>query len=60
MAAAPSLTPDQRAERARKAGQAAQRPETLALKLVRDWPILSPDQQHTLRALLRPVLRNAR
>ena len=44
-----------REERARKAGRAAQSPETLAAKLVRDWPTLSADQRHTLRAMLRPI-----
>ena len=46
-----------REERARKAGKAAQSPETLAAKLVRDWPTLTPEQHHTLRTMLRPITR---
>lgn len=51
------LTPEQRSERARKAGLVAQSPETLAARLVRDWPTLSLEQRRVLRALLQPVLR---
>ncbi|MCZ2824193.1 MULTISPECIES: hypothetical protein [unclassified Modestobacter] len=50
-----TLTPEQRTERARKAGQASQAPEVLAARLVRDWPTLTADQRHTLRAMLRPI-----
>jgi hypothetical protein len=57
VAASTTLTPEQRSDRARKAGQAAQQPETLAARLVRDWPSLTPEQRHTLRALLRPITR---
>lgn len=55
MAASTTLTPEQRRARSRKAGRAAQSPETLAARLVRDWPTLSADQRHTLRAMLRPI-----
>jgi hypothetical protein len=58
VAAATSLTPEQRIERARKAGQAAQQLEPLAARLVRDWPTLTPEQRHALRALLRPITRS--
>jgi hypothetical protein len=51
-----NLTPEQRIERARKGGQAAQKPETYAQKLVRDWPELTAAQKHTVRTLLRPVI----
>ena len=57
MAASTTLTREQRIERARKAGQAAQQPETLAARLVRDWPTLTPEQRHTLKAMLRPITR---
>jgi xanthine/CO dehydrogenase XdhC/CoxF family maturation factor len=49
-------TPEWRRERARKAGQAAQSPETLAYRLVKDWPELTAAQKHTVRVLLRPVI----
>jgi hypothetical protein len=54
----PSYTREQRIERARKGGQAAQQPETYAQKLVRDWPELTAAQKHTVRVLLRPIVRN--
>jgi hypothetical protein len=60
VAASTTLTPEQRRERARNAGQAAQRPETLAAKLVRDWPTFSPEQRDTLRAVLRPITRGTK
>jgi hypothetical protein len=53
-----NMTPEQRIERARKAGQARQKPEYLAQKLVRDWPELTAAQKHTVRVLLRPIVRN--
>jgi phage terminase small subunit len=58
MAASTTLTPEQRTERARKAGYAAQSPETLASRLVKDWPELTDAQKHAVRVLLRPIVRN--
>ena len=52
-------TAAKRTERARKAGLAAQTPEAHAQKLVRDWPELTAEQKHTVRALLRPVIKGA-
>jgi len=40
-----TLTDQQHAERARKAGKAGQTPEARAQRLVRDWPSLSLDQK---------------
>lgn len=54
------MTAEQRQARARKGGQAAQRPEVLAAKIVRDWPTYTPEQRDTVLTLLRPFLRNAR
>jgi hypothetical protein len=56
MAASTTLTPEQRSERARNAGKAAQSPETYAQRLVRDWPTLTASQKATISAALRPVL----
>jgi hypothetical protein len=56
MAAATRMTPEQRIERARKAGIAAQSPETHAKNLVRDWPALTAEQKSTISQLLRPVV----
>jgi hypothetical protein len=56
MAASTTLNPEQRIERARKAGKAAQSPETLANRLVKDWPTLSAEQKNTVRTALRPVI----
>jgi hypothetical protein len=52
-----TTTPLTNEQRARKAGKAAHSPEALAAKLVRDWPTLSAEQRHTLRAMLRPITR---
>jgi hypothetical protein len=51
-----TLTDEQRRERARNAGKAAQSPETYAQKLVRDWPTLTASQKATIANALRPVL----
>jgi hypothetical protein len=56
MAASTNLTPEQRITRASNAGKAAQSPETLASRLVKDWPALSESQKSTLRQMLRPVV----
>ena len=56
MAASTSLNAEARINRARNAGKAAQSPETLGRRLVKDWPDLSPEQKNTLRTLLRPVV----
>jgi hypothetical protein len=56
MAASTSLNAEARIKRASKAGKAAQSPETLGRRLVRDWPELTPEQKNTLRTLLRPVV----
>ena len=52
-----TLTPEQRSQRARTAAKAAHQPEVLAARIVKGWPALSPQQQHTVRALLRPVTK---
>jgi hypothetical protein len=56
MAASTTLNPEQRIERARKAGKAAQSPETLANRLVKDWPALSESQKSKIAQTLRPVV----
>jgi hypothetical protein len=59
MAAPKNMTPEDRIERARKAGIAGQTPEALAQRLVRHWPELSQQQKHTVRVLLRPIVRSS-
>jgi hypothetical protein len=49
-------TPEWRTERASNAGKASQAPETLAIRLVRHWPALSPETQATIRQALKPVI----
>jgi hypothetical protein len=56
MAASKTLNSEQRIERARNAGKVAQSPETLANRLVKDWPALTAEQQNTVRTALRPVI----
>jgi hypothetical protein len=45
MAAPKNMTPEQRIERARKAGQASIAPEVLANRLVKHWSEYTPEQQ---------------
>ena len=45
MAAPKNMTPEQRTERARKAGQASVAPEVLAKRLARNWGGLTEQQQ---------------
>ena len=52
-----SLTAEQRAARAPKAGKVAQTPQNARKRLVKDWPALTPEPQSQIRSLLRPVHR---
>jgi hypothetical protein len=56
MAASTTLNREQRTERARNAGKVAQSPETLANRLVRNWPTLTASQKATISTALRPVI----
>jgi hypothetical protein len=49
---ATSLTDTQRTESARKAATAAHRPEALARRIVKAWPMLSDAERGLVRAIL--------
>jgi hypothetical protein len=57
--ASKTLTPEQRTVRASNAGKAAQRPETLAKRLVSDWPAISEETRATIRQMLAPIVRSS-
>ena len=56
MAASTTLTPEQRAERARKAGLTSHTPAVLAARIVATWPELDADQRAIVKTLLRPII----
>jgi len=55
MAASKTLNREQRIERARKAGQAAQSVDTAIRRVVESWPSLSDEQVARLRSLFAPT-----
>lgn len=60
MAASKTLSPEQRQERARKAGQAAQSLDAQVDRIVRNWPKLTDAQVAKLRQLFVPAGGDAR
>jgi len=55
MAASKTLSPEQRVERARKAGRVAQSLDAQVDRIVKNWPKLTDEQIDKLRGLFVPV-----